>query len=170
MPQQETFFDREISGATQIKILKTYDEQFAHEALNSMDEAALAGLWLSLKIEASDDTADIPDQSLESNEFLWEELLDQAREDGHLRSFFVVTEVKRKSTRSLYVSPDWPGAETFALKLIRDHAIEAQNFQCSDIECGAVFSYRRLSCGHFAPPRYCPDCGEPLGSSSAARA
>jgi hypothetical protein len=119
MPQQETFFEREISSAIQIKVLKTYDEQFAHEAFNSMDEPALAVLWLNLKVEDSYDTADISDQGPESNDFLWEVLLDEAREDGHLRSFFIVTEVKGKSSRSLYVSPDWPDAETFAMELSR---------------------------------------------------
>jgi predicted RNA-binding Zn-ribbon protein involved in translation (DUF1610 family) len=167
MPQQELFFEREISSATQIKVLKTYDEQFAREAFNSMDDPALAILWLSLKVSDSYDTADIPDQGPESNDFLWEVLLDEAREDGHLRSFFIVTEVKGKSSRSLYVSPDWPDAETFAMELIQNRAIEAQNFECSSLTCGAVFSYRRLSCGHFATPRFCPDCGESLANGSA---
>jgi hypothetical protein len=82
MPQQETFFEREISSAIQIKVLKTYDEQFAHEAFNSMDEPALAVLWLNLKVEDSYDTADISDQGPESNDFLWEVLLDEAREEA----------------------------------------------------------------------------------------
>jgi predicted RNA-binding Zn-ribbon protein involved in translation (DUF1610 family) len=132
-----------------------------------MDEPALAVLWLNLKVEDSYDTADISDQGPESNDFLWEVLLDEAREEGHLRSFFIVTEVKGKSSRNLYVSPGWPDAETFAMELIQDRAIEAQNFECSNINCGAAFSYRRSSCGHFALPRFCPDCGESLGSSSA---
>ena len=32
-------------------------------------------------------------------------------------------------------------------------------FECPDIECGAVFSYRRVSCGHFVLPDFCPTCG-----------
>lgn len=37
--------------------------------------------------------------------------------------------------------------------------IGPQIFECPDIECGAVFSYRRVSCGHFAQPEFCPTCG-----------
>lgn len=37
--------------------------------------------------------------------------------------------------------------------------IERRRFECPDIECGAVFSYRRVSCGHFVPPNFCPTCG-----------
>jgi predicted RNA-binding Zn-ribbon protein involved in translation (DUF1610 family) len=38
-------------------------------------------------------------------------------------------------------------------------AISARNFECPDKECGAVFSYRRVSCGHFVQPEFCPTCG-----------
>jgi hypothetical protein len=45
---------------------------------------------------------------------LWEELLEAAREDGSLLSFFVVNEATGSRSESLYVSPDWPSAEAFA--------------------------------------------------------
>lgn len=48
-------------------------------------------------------------------------------------------------------------------------AIPAQKFECPNLECGAVFSYRRISCGHFAPPRFCPDCGQPMSTGSVSR-
>jgi hypothetical protein len=38
-------------------------------------------------------------------------------------------------------------------------AIEARMFECSDIECGAVFLYRRVSLGRFVQPDFCPTCG-----------
>ena len=41
-------------------------------------------------------------------------------------------------------------------------AIRAQAFECLNIECGAVFSYRRVSLGRFVPPNFCPMCGEAL--------
>jgi predicted RNA-binding Zn-ribbon protein involved in translation (DUF1610 family) len=40
--------------------------------------------------------------------------------------------------------------------------IGAQIFECPDIECGAVFSYRRVSCGHFVQPQSCPTCVGPM--------
>jgi hypothetical protein len=51
-------------------------------------------------------------------DFLWEELLEAAREDGNLLSFFVVNEAKGNVSESIYVSPDWPSAEAFAKKRI----------------------------------------------------
>jgi predicted RNA-binding Zn-ribbon protein involved in translation (DUF1610 family) len=43
--------------------------------------------------------------------------------------------------------------------------IEARYFECPDIECGAVFSYGRVSCGRFVQPAFCPDCGGPMRGS-----
>jgi predicted RNA-binding Zn-ribbon protein involved in translation (DUF1610 family) len=45
--------------------------------------------------------------------------------------------------------------------------IGAQIFECPDIECGAVFSYRRVSCGHFAQPEFCPTCGGSMKSADS---
>jgi predicted RNA-binding Zn-ribbon protein involved in translation (DUF1610 family) len=42
---------------------------------------------------------------------------------------------------------------------IERELIGAQHFECPDIECGAVFSYSRVSCGHFVQPEFCPTCG-----------
>ncbi|MGC2659767.1 MAG: hypothetical protein WA324_17550 [Bryobacteraceae bacterium] len=47
---------------------------------------------------------------------------------------------------------------------LQDTIANAERFECPDIECGAVFSYRRVSCGHFIPPNFCPMCGEPMGA------
>jgi len=38
-------------------------------------------------------------------------------------------------------------------------------FECPDIECGAVFSYRRISCGRFVLPDFCPTCGGSMAIS-----
>ena len=40
-----------------------------------------------------------------------------------------------------------------------EKAIGVGIFECPDIECGAVFSYRRVSCGHFVLPDFCPTAG-----------
>lgn len=45
---------------------------------------------------------------------------------------------------------------------IEREVIGAQYFECPDIECGAVFSYCRVSCGHFVQPEFCPTCGGPM--------
>lgn len=119
MPQQELFFEQ-ITAAGRIEVLKTYDQQFAREAFSNMDEAALQSLWDALKPEEIYDPANLPslndpnDVTGEAEAFLWDELVDQARERDNLFSFFVVNEVKSGRTENLYVSPDWPSAEAFA--------------------------------------------------------
>jgi len=42
---------------------------------------------------------------------------------------------------------------------------ELQRFECPDIECGAVFSYCRVSCSHFVSPKFCPTCGGPMDNT-----
>jgi hypothetical protein len=48
------------------------------------------------------------------------------------------------------------------MNMIGSEAVEARVFDCPNIECGAVFSYRRVSCGHFVPPIFCPMCSQPM--------
>lgn len=50
MLQQELFFQSGAAGR-RVEVLKTYDQQFAREAFDSMDEVAEAFLWNSLKPE-----------------------------------------------------------------------------------------------------------------------
>jgi hypothetical protein len=157
MAQQEVFLEQQ-TGDLRIEVLKTYDRNYARDAFESMDEATQTYLWNSIGVEESYGPAG-------SEDLLWDELLEAAREDGDLRSFFVVNEVNSGSSISLYVSPDWPSAEAFAKKRIESNAIEVGTFECPSIECGAVFSYRRISCGHFVPPDFCPICGDPMNTN-----
>jgi hypothetical protein len=119
MPKQETFFEQQ-TGDKRIEVLKSYDQGYAHEAFKNMDEAALQRLWEVLKPEEVYDSAGLPtlndpaDVNGEAEAFLWDELLEQAREDGPMVSFFIVNATKGRRTESLYVSPDWPSAEAFA--------------------------------------------------------
>lgn len=116
MAQQEIFFEQ-VTGERRIEVLKTYDRSYAREAFGNMDESAQAYLWSSLGIDENYDPTDLPPRhDPDSEDFLWEELLEAAREDGNLLSFFVVNEATRNSSKSLYVSPDWPSAEAFARK------------------------------------------------------
>jgi hypothetical protein len=114
MPQQEMFFEQ-VAGDRRVEVLKTYDRSYAREAFGDMDKTAQAFLWNSLGINETYDAADVPShEDADSEDFLWEELLEAAREDGNVLSFFVVSETSGPRSRSLYVSPDWPSAEAFA--------------------------------------------------------
>lgn len=107
MRQQAIFFD-ERTATKRVQVLKVYDVSFARECFNEMNEDALSHLSESLEIDGKyelDDTGDKP---------TWEDLEDEAREDGNLLSFFVVLEESNGQSKLLYVSPDWPSAETFA--------------------------------------------------------
>jgi hypothetical protein len=119
MPKQEVFFEQ-TTGDRRIEVLKTYDEQFAREAFNSMDESAQTFLWNSLKPEEIYDPSGLPtaDESEDRAAFLWDELVEQAREDWQTFSYFVVNEAKGGRAESLFVSPDWPSAEAFAKRYI----------------------------------------------------
>jgi hypothetical protein len=118
MPQQELFFEQ-ASGDRRIQVLKTYDPAYAREVFDEMDENAQAILWKSLDIEQTYDATDLPSPTApDRTDFLWDELMDSAREDvrlnPNLRSFFVVNEICGAAPQSLYVSADWPSAESFA--------------------------------------------------------
>jgi hypothetical protein len=119
MPKQEVFFEQQ-AGDKRIEVLKSYDQGYAREAFGNMDEGALQRLWETLKPEETYEPAGLPslndpaDANGEAEAFLWDELLDQAREDGPLLSFFIVNEIVGPRTESLYVSPDWQSAESFA--------------------------------------------------------
>jgi hypothetical protein len=116
MPKQEVFFEQQV-GERRIEVLKSYDQAYAREAFQNMDEQALQQLWTALKPEEIYDPAGLPALSGPEGEgeaFLWDELLEQAREDGSLLSFFIVNEIDGKNSESLFVSPDWPSAEAFA--------------------------------------------------------
>lgn len=125
MPKQEIFFEQQI-GDTTVEVLKSYDQGFADEAFRNMSEAAQQHLWNSLKPEEVYDPADLPrlgDPDGEAEAFLWDELLETAREDGNLRSFFIVNETTGGHTEGLYVSPDWPSAERFVKTLLANKSL-----------------------------------------------
>lgn len=116
MPKQETFFEQQ-SGAAKVEVLKSYDPGYAREAFKNMDDDALKRLWASLDVEKTFDAAELPalgQPSGEGEDFLWNELLNSAREYGNEVSFFIVNEIHESRSESLWVSPDWPSAESFA--------------------------------------------------------
>jgi len=116
MPKQETFFEQQC-GAAKVEVLKSYDSGYAHEAFKNMDGDALKRLWLSLDVENKYDAAELPplgQPNGEGEDFLWDELLDSAREYGNEVSYFIVNEIHSARSKSLWVSPDWSSAESFA--------------------------------------------------------
>jgi hypothetical protein len=70
------------------------------EAFRKMDGVALQKLWDALKSEEIYDPLNLPalddpnDVTGEAEAFLWDELVDQAREHDNLSFFFVVNEVR----------------------------------------------------------------------------
>lgn len=116
MPRQELFFEH-AAGDRRVEVLKSYDQSYAQEVFQAMDDLALQQLWASLKPEEVYDPANLPSlggADGEGEAFLWDELLEQAREDGQQFSFFIVSETVGRTNHSLFVSPDWPTAEAYA--------------------------------------------------------
>jgi hypothetical protein len=118
MPKQEMFFTQQ-AGDLQVEVLKTYDQKFAREVFDSMDLEAQKRLWADLAIADKHEPEDMPrldDQ--DGEESLWDELVDAAKEDWNSVSFFVVMSATGKTSKGVYVSPDWPSAEAVAKSLI----------------------------------------------------
>jgi len=122
MPRQEVFFEQSTDGR-RVEVLKTYDKSYAREVFNGIDGEAREALADALELKKNYEPADIPDpEGIEYDDFLWDELLEAAREDvrsdPNLYSFFVVAEAGETKSGDLYISPDWPSAEAFAKRLI----------------------------------------------------
>jgi hypothetical protein len=84
-----------------------------------MGSDAQTQLQTSLRIEENYNADEAPQPNdPDISDLLWDELLDAAREDGNLLSFFIVSEASGNASELLYVSADWPSAETFAKERI----------------------------------------------------
>jgi hypothetical protein len=117
VPAQEKIYDRQ-TGDGRICIVKTYDSGFAKEVFDEMDPGVLAMLVDSLHLDQTYDASDLPSpDDSEYPEFVWESLMEDAREDGAERSFFVVYRNDHNGQANLLVSPDWPTAEAYAARL-----------------------------------------------------
>lgn len=72
-----------------------------------MEESAKRYLWSSLGIDENYDADDRPSiEQPDGEDFPWEEMLEAAREDGNLLSFFVVSQTQNGRSQDLYISPD----------------------------------------------------------------
>jgi hypothetical protein len=113
MPRQETFLTIK-NGDDTVEVLKTYDETFAREAFRNMDDEALAHLATSLKPEAIYEETGLPKPGEDGYEdFIWDVMVDDAREDWKSFSYFIVTKSNGRKTEELFVSGDWPTAEAY---------------------------------------------------------
>jgi hypothetical protein len=119
MPAEEVFLKLEQNGVV-IRVLKTYDAAFAREAFEVMDSTALHFVADSLALNENYDASDIPPgDSPDYLDLIWEELLDGAREEGQVRSFFVVLVRSNDAhEKPVLVAGDWPTAENFAKRSI----------------------------------------------------
>lgn len=125
MPRQETFLSVKKRDET-IEVLKTYDQHFAKEAFRNMDDSALAHLASSLNLESIYEPSKIPKPTDEGYEdFIWDVMLDEAREDWNSFSYFIVTKSRGRQTEEHFVSGDWPTAEAY-VKLL-DISDESMN-------------------------------------------
>ena len=124
MPRQETFLSVK-NGDEIIEVLKTYDQHFAKEAFRNMDDSALAHLASSLNLESLYEPNGIPKPTDDGYEdFIWDVMVDEAREDWNSFSYFIVTKSRGRQTEELFVSGDWPTAEAYVKKLgISDEAM-----------------------------------------------
>lgn len=114
MPVQEIFLERS-SGEERVVVVKTYDQAFAKEAFDDMDPMAMEVLALSLRLSDLYEDEDVPSPNdIDFPDFLWQTVLDEAREEGQVRSFFVVFREKGNTRKNLLVTPDWPTAKSFA--------------------------------------------------------
>jgi hypothetical protein len=122
MPREEVFFEQR-TGNRRVEVLKIYDRSYAREVFNGIDTEARKALAAALELEKNYESADIPaPDGSDYDAFLWDELLEAAREDvrndPNLYSFFVVSEARSAKAQDLYISPDWPSAEAFAKKCL----------------------------------------------------
>jgi len=114
MPIQETYLQKPIAQGRAL-VIKTYDLELAQEAFDGLTESALEQVAAALHLDELYEAEDIPSvNSTDYHDFLWETLSDEACEDGQRKSVFVVRrESAGRSPEPLYVSADWPSAETF---------------------------------------------------------
>jgi hypothetical protein len=124
MPAQETFLDQQI-GDKRIEVIKTYDTRQARDAFDEMDEASHAFLWNALSVFATYEESELPEMNTaEGADFLWEELLQESREDGNVLSFFLTFETTANERKPRFVAPDWPIAEQYATTVLSKREIQ----------------------------------------------
>jgi hypothetical protein len=127
MPSQETFLTVKNEDET-VEVLKTYDERFAREAFRNMDDDALAHLAASLRPESIYEESDIPKPGdHDYQDFIWNVMVDDGREDWKTSSYFVVTRSDGRKTEELFVSGDWPTAEAYVKMMGLSETVTSQN-------------------------------------------
>jgi hypothetical protein len=124
MPKQQIFFEQQI-GNWRVEVLKSYDQGYAREVFLNLNDEALRLLWKSLTPEQMYEPDSLPKFGIPgggAENFLWDELLEQAREEGNLLSFFIVNVSDGRQSEGIYVSADWPSAESYAKLRLTKHS------------------------------------------------
>jgi len=114
MPLQEAYLDKPISQGRAF-VIKAYDVKLTREAFEDLDENAREKVTAAPHRGDFYEAENIPSAgSPDYRDFLWETLSDEARDDGQIKSFFIVMrETSSESPEPQDVSADWPGAGIF---------------------------------------------------------
>ena len=112
MPSQELYLEKK-AGLDVFQVLKTYDTAFAKEAFAAMDEGAIEHLSKSLSISEEYPAGEMPTSPDGLADLIWEEMYDSASEHGQTKSYFIVRRSSPSGDDFLYVSGDWPSAESY---------------------------------------------------------
>ncbi len=107
MPRQRTYFDYR-TDAKRVQVIKTYGAAYARSCFDEMNSSALIFLSKSLDLTGKY----VTEEPL--GDATWDDVEDEAREDGNCLSFFIVIEELDGRARPVYVAPDWPSAEAYA--------------------------------------------------------
>jgi hypothetical protein len=116
MPSQELYLEKK-AGLDTFQVIKSYDTAFAKEAFASMDEVAIEHLSASLAISGEYASDEMPTSPDGLTDLVWEAMYDSANEFGQTKSYFIVRRTSTAGEDFLYVSGDWPSAESY-VKLV----------------------------------------------------
>jgi hypothetical protein len=112
MPSQELYLEKK-AGLDTFQVLKSYDTSLAKEAFAAMDEGAIEHLSASLSISEEYSTDEMPTSPDGLADLVWEAMYDSANEFGQTKSYFIVRRTSSSGEDFLYVSGDWPSAESY---------------------------------------------------------
>jgi hypothetical protein len=112
MPSQELYLEKK-AGLDTFQVLKSYDTAFAKEAFAAMNEGAIQHLSTSLSISEEYPADEMPTSPDGLADLVWEAMYDSSNEFLKTKSYFIVKRTSANREEFLYVSGDWPSAESY---------------------------------------------------------
>ena len=99
-----------------------------------MDDSALAHLASSVTLESLYEPSEIQKSTDEGyDDFIWDVMVDEAREGWKTFSYFIVTKSRGRRTEELFVSGDCPAAEVYFKSLgVSGEAMNKSSAQVSE--------------------------------------